>query len=185
MRRGRSAIAATVLVISACNKESPQQRASNAGQPVNAVPAETPTPIPPPGTGPDAKTPLAEPKGAIDPKSVEAASQVVQHYGALIEQHRTKEALALWRSSDSASDFAVQLRRYAEMHLEIGRPGDMEGAAGSSYVTVPVTFYGRDENRSTFHRPADVILRRVNDVPGSTAAQRRWHIERIDWMNGA
>jgi hypothetical protein len=26
-----------------------------------------------------------------------------------------------------------------------------------------------------------VILRRVNDVPGSTEPQRRWHIERIDW----
>jgi hypothetical protein len=26
-----------------------------------------------------------------------------------------------------------------------------------------------------------VVLRRVNDVPGSTEAQRRWHIERIDW----
>jgi len=25
-----------------------------------------------------------------------------------------------------------------------------------------------------------VILRRVNDVPGSTEAQRRWHIERIE-----
>jgi len=24
-----------------------------------------------------------------------------------------------------------------------------------------------------------VILRRVNDVPGSTDQQRRWHIERI------
>jgi hypothetical protein len=29
-----------------------------------------------------------------------------------------------------------------------------------------------------------VILRRVNDVPGSTEAQRRWHIERID-ISGA
>jgi len=24
------------------------------------------------------------------------------------------------------------------------------------------------------------VLRRVNDVPGSTAAQRRWRIERIE-----
>jgi hypothetical protein len=26
----------------------------------------------------------------------------------------------------------------------------------------------------------EVVVRRVNDVPGSTEAQRRWHIERID-----
>jgi hypothetical protein len=25
----------------------------------------------------------------------------------------------------------------------------------------------------------------VNDVPGSTEAQRHWHIERIDWGSGA
>ena len=185
MRLRVTAIGATILVLSACNKESPQQPASNAGQRVNAVPVETPAPIPPPATGPDVKTPLAEPKGAIDPKSVEAAGQVVQHYGALIEKHETRKAQVLWGDSDSASDFAVQLRRYPEVHLEIGAPGDIEGAAGSSYVSVPVTFYGKDENRSIFRRPAEVILRRVNDVPGSTAAQRRWHIERIDWKNAA
>jgi hypothetical protein len=27
---------------------------------------------------------------------------------------------------------------------------------------------------------AKMILRRVNDVPGSTEAQRRWHIERVE-----
>jgi hypothetical protein len=172
-----------MLLLSACNKESPQQPASNAGLPANAVPAETPAPIPPPGTGPDAKTPLAEPQGANDPKSVEAAGQVVQHYGALIEKHETRKAQLLWGDGDSASDFAVQLRRYPEVHLEMGTPGDMEGAAGSSFVSVPVTFTGRDENRLTFRRPAEVILRRVNDVPGSTAAQRRWHIERIEWRD--
>ena len=48
--------------------------------------------------------------------------------------------------------------------------------AGSIYTTVQVIFYG-----DTYRRAANVILRRVNDVPGSTAVQRRWHIERIEW----
>ena len=181
MRRATSAIGAAMLILTACDQDSRRQSTSNTNQRANLAPTETPPPVPPPATGPDAKTPLAEPKGAIDPKSVEAAGQVVQHYGALIEQHERREAQALWGNSDSALDFAVQLRRYPEVHLEIGALGDMEGAAGSSYVTVSVTFYGRDENGATFRRKADVILRRVNDVPGSTAAQRRWHIERIDW----
>jgi hypothetical protein len=169
------------LAVAACSQTTNQQTSSNSAQPANdAAPA-----IPPPATGPDSKTPLAEPKGAIDPKSAEAAGQVVQHYGALIEQHRMKEAQALWGSSDRASDFSVQLRRYPDAHLEIGRPGDMEGAAGSSYVTVPVAFYGKDQNDAAFRRKADVILRRVNDVPGSTEAQRRWHIERIEWKDSA
>jgi hypothetical protein len=168
-----------VVAVAACNQTPSQQPSPNAVQPANeAAPA-----IPPPATGPDAKTPLSEPKAAIDPRSAEAAGQVVQHYGALIEQHRMKEAAALWGSADSASDFSVQLRRYPEVHLEIGKPGDMEGAAGSSYVTVPATFYGKDENGARFRRTAEVILRRVNDVPGSTKAQRRWHIERIEWKD--
>ena len=32
-------------------------------------------------------------------------------------------------------------------------------------------------------RHATAVVRRVNDVPGSTEEQRRWHIERIDWEN--
>ena len=118
---------------------------------------------------------LAEPKGRIDPKSIEAAGQVVQHYGALIEQKRFAEAARLWGDALAAADFAKQVD-HRELHLEIGALGDSEGAAGSIYTSVPVVFYG-----AGFRRPATIILRRVNDVPGSSEAQRRWHIERIEW----
>jgi len=122
------------------------------------------------------RAPLVEPKGAIDPKSAEAAGQVVQHYGALIEQDRFAEAARYWRDYAAASAFAKQLQAGGLKHLEIGKPGDPEGAAGSIYVTMPVVFYG-----GGIRKAADIILRRVNDVPGSTDAQRRWHIERIEW----
>lgn len=125
---------------------------------------------------PDERMPLAEPKGAIDPKSAEAAGQVAQHYGALIEQNRWAEAADYWGDKDAAGTFAKDLQSKRLKHLEIGKPGEMEGAAGSSYVTLPVSFYG-ESNRSA----ANIVLRRVNDVPGSTDAQRRWHIERIEW----
>jgi hypothetical protein len=45
---------------------------------------------------------------------------------------------------------------------------------------VPAIFYGKTKAAAAFRRAADVILRRVNDVPGSTEAQRRWHVERIE-----
>lgn len=130
---------------------------------------------------PEDRTPLAEPKGPIDPKSVEAAGQVVQHYGALIEQHRFEEAERLWSNAAAASQLRSQLAPYPEIHLEIGKPGHPEGAAGSIYVTVPVVFYGKDQTGAPLRVSADMILRRVNDVPGSTQAQRRWHIDRVDW----
>jgi hypothetical protein len=112
---------------------------------------------------------------------VEAAGQVVQSYGALIEQGKWTGANALWGDRATATKFAAGLAQYAEVHLELGNPGDEEGAAGSIYVTVPAIFYGDLKDGQPFRRSADVILRRVNDVPGSTEAQRRWQIERIDW----
>lgn len=180
MNRIVSVVAA--LALAACSGSTGERQvAGNAESSADVAANEMQPPIPPPGTGPNARTPLAEPTGPIDPKSAEAAGQVVQHYGALIEQGRWAEAAKLWSNAGSASDFGVQLRSNREVHLEIGNPGDTEGAAGSIYVAVPVIFYGDDANGAEFRRSADVILRRVNDVPGSTEEQRRWHIERIEW----
>lgn len=134
---------------------------------------------------PDDRTPLEEPNGPIDPKSAEAAGQVVQHYGALIEQGRWAESWKLWSSASAAREFDGNWRDDSEVHMEIGKPGNMEGAAGSSYITVPAIFYGKTNRAEAFRRAATVTLRRVNDVPGSTEDQRRWHIERVEWKTGA
>jgi hypothetical protein len=129
---------------------------------------------------PDDRTPLEEPNGPIDPKSTAAAGQVVQSFGALIEQKRWSEAEALWGDAAAAARLTATLKGNRETHLEIGKPGDPDGAAGSIYVTVPVIFYGKNSTGGDVRKAGDVILRRVNDVPGSTEAQRRWHIERIE-----
>jgi hypothetical protein len=134
---------------------------------------------------PDDRTPLEEPNGPIDPKSAEAAGQVVQHYAALIEQGRWSEANAYWGDAATAARFRGELAGYSEVHMEIGKPADSEGAAGSIYISDPVVFYGKRKSGTEFRRGAGVILRRVNDVPGSTEAQRRWHIERIEWKTKA
>jgi hypothetical protein len=136
-----------------------------------------------PASAPATNTRAVVRKSPIDPKSVEAAGQLVQHYGALIEQRQWDAAAMFWADPGLAEALARQLRREAEVHLEIGNPGEPEGAAGSIYVTMPVAFYGANPMGKLFRRPAEIVLRRVNDVPGSTEAQRRWHIERIDWKN--
>jgi len=178
----RSAFLA-MLALAACGRsERTEAPIANDAQPS----------IPAPGTGPNAKTPLAptkpaptslpEPKGSIDPKSVEAAGQVVQRYGALIEQGRWTASRGLWSSAEAAKEFERNFRSYADVHVEIGELGGAEGAAGSIYVSEPVTFHGKKNGGGDYRRAAQVTLRRVNDVPGSTADQRRWHIERIDWV---
>ena len=122
-------------------------------------------------TLPSKRTPLEEASGAIDPKSTEAAGQVIQQYGALIEQDRFTEAAKFWRDAPAASAFLSQLRARGLKHLEIGNLGQPEGAAGSIYVTMPVIFYEADKRSS-----ATVTLRRVNDVPGATPSQLDWRI---------
>ena len=169
-------------------ERQPQQAANNASAPVlpapSAPPAVANTETPQPGSEaglPDDRTPLAEPTASVDPKSSEAAGQVVQHYGALIEQKKWATAEKLWANANSARELTAEIKSDAEAHLQIGKPTDMEGAAGSSYITVSVLLYGKDSKGAAFHRAAKFTLRRVNDVPGSTEAQRHWHIERIDW----
>ena len=189
MKLGNFAAFGLAATLIACGPQSqPREPTKNASAPVPRVPTAPPavsnSAVPEPGTRgglPDDRTPLEEPKGPIDPKSPEAAGQVVQHYGALIEQKRWSEAAKLWGNSDAAGQMTAQLKAYSEARLQIGKPTGMEGAAGSSYITVPIVLYGKEAKGSDFHRAGDVTLRRVNDVPGSTEAQRRWHIEGIEW----
>jgi hypothetical protein len=160
--------------------------AANDVSPAQNLASNEAAPVLPPAPGsagglPDDRTPLSEPKGSIDPKSAEAAGQVVQHFGALVEQKRFAEAEQLWGHAQSAHAFTGELSRYSEVHLQIGKPGETEGAAGSIYDTVPVVFYGKQKDGGSFSRKAEVTVRRVNDVPGSTEAQRRWHIDRVEW----
>jgi hypothetical protein len=170
-----------LLALGACSQQAEQQQSvpQNEQQPPLATQESSATnELHPPGP----REPLEEPRGPIDPKSVEAAGQVVQSYGALIEQGRWAQANALWGSADAAAKFqAAAFAEAKEVHLGIGNLGEPEGAAGSIYVTMPVVFYGDGRDGKPFRRSAEVILRRVNDVPGSTEAQRRWHIERIDF----
>jgi len=171
----------------ACGPKGPEQAANNVVEPpasaANAVANEAVPEASAPAANEVAppRTSLPEPKGPIDPKSVEAAGQVVQHYGALIEQGRWTASRAYWGDAAAAQAFERNFRTYADVHLEIGDLGEAEGAAGSIYVTEPVTFYGKKNGGGDYRRKAEVTLRRVNDVDGSTEAQRRWHIERIEW----
>jgi len=189
MRRMVIGIALALLV--ACKPHKAKHEVANAPEPAaaatNAAPATNATASPANAVAADDRTPLIEPKGPIDPKSAEAAGQVVQHYGALIEREHWLKAEKLWGDIDAARAFATALAgRFSGVHLEIGKLGEMEGAAGSIYLTEPVVFYGQSKKAGKDLRlPAEVTLRRVNDVDGSTEAQRRWHIERIDWKKPA
>lgn len=164
---------------------------ANAVQVENNVRAEAmavmePLSPPEPGTPgglPDDRTPIEE--GVIDADSAQGAAQVVQGYYGLLEEKRFEDAQDLWNPTGAIGQqddahFAARFRGFSEIHANIGAPTQPDGAAGSVYVSVPVQIYGRlAANGKPWYALRQVMLRRVNDVPGSTAEQRRWHIERI------
>jgi hypothetical protein len=185
MRRTATAIFAALVGLGACSQGTNNQAQANLEEANQA--AENAAEVPESkGSNAVSNASLAEPKGPIDPKSAEAAGQVVQHYGALIERSRWLQAERQWGDVNLARDFATDLgTRFREVHLEIGDLGDIEGAAGSMYTAVPVVFYGQSRKGESLRLPASITLRRVNDVPGSTDRERQWHIERIEWKGRA
>ncbi|PWG02601.1 hypothetical protein [Sphingosinicella humi] len=139
-------------------------------------------PLQPPAPGeagglPDDRPPVAE--APFAPDSAQGAANVLQSYYALIEQGDYDAAYALRSASadgPSAAEFAASFEQYAEYHAQIGAPSNIEGAAGSLYVEVPVQIYGRQKDGKPFSSAGTVTLRRSNDIPGSTAEQRSWRI---------
>jgi hypothetical protein len=153
-----------------------------AAEPVELHNAPTPVEPPAPGTPgglPDDRTPISEAPFAWN--SAQAAANMVQTYFALLDEHKYAEAWKLWSDGGKASgmtaaQFAASFAKYAEYHAQVGAPGEIEGAAGSSYVEVPVVVYGRLKSGEEVHMKGAVTLRHINDVTGATAEQRKWHI---------
>ncbi|WP_176695955.1 MliC family protein [Phenylobacterium immobile] len=136
-----------------------------------------------PGGLPDDRTPISE--APFTPTSAQGAANVVQTYYAHIGEKDYAAAWKLWRGGGAASnqtqaEFAQGFARYAAYNAQVGAPGLTDGAAGSLYIEVPVVIYGRMMNGAELHQSGKVILKRINDVPGSTAQERLWGISQIE-----
>ena len=79
----------------------------------------------------------------------------------------------------SRAEFAALFDGFGEITVAVPG-GRIEGAAGSLYYEVPTTITDSAGRQLT----GTTVLRRVNDVPGATAEQLRWHIERFDVAPG-
>lgn len=140
--------------------------------PPGKAPVEPPAPGTPGGL-PDDRTPLDE--RPFTPESAQGAANVLQTYYALVESGKVAEAAKL-RTDGREED----LKPFASLHAQTGGPGPIEGAAGSLFVEVPVVLYGRFATGGEYHASGKATLRRVNNVPGATAEQLKWRIEKIE-----
>src|SRR5690606_30762849 len=118
-------------------------------------------------------------------KGEEGARNLLLAWAAAMEDRAFGAAYALFgeyadRTGQSASGYAATFADYATVNAAVG-DGTSEGAAGSIYYQVPVTLSGTTRSGGTYLREGTMTLRRVNDVPGATPAQLRWHLERLEW----
>lgn len=144
-------------------------------------PIEATPPPPPSSTSKDAaNSSPPEPHTPPDLASPQAAATTVETYFALVDAGKVADADALWGDATRAAEFRTALDKLGKPHVQVFAPGGVDGAAGSMYVTVPVEFAATDNATNSRPRKGEATLRRVNDVPGSTEAQRRWHIDHID-----
>jgi hypothetical protein len=114
--------------------------------------------------------------------SAAAALDVVRLYYRALAAHDYGTAYAQWDNDGAASGksysaFAAGYARTRATRVAAGAPTDPEGAAGSSFITVPVTVDAVLDNGERQHFAGSYTLRRVNDVPGATPDQLRWHIQ--------
>lgn len=160
---------------------SPSETSSKTSSAAGDSAPEGATPSPAPSTPSDpANASLPEPTTPPAIASPQAAATVVETYFALVDEKKTQDADALWSDAARAAAFRAELAKLGMPRVEVDAPGGVEAAAGSMYVTVPVRFQPTSAPANSRERHGEVTLRRVNDVPGSTEAQRRWHIDHVD-----
>ncbi|WP_062297554.1 hypothetical protein [Nostoc piscinale] len=121
-------------------------------------------------------------QNVADNKSLEQqAVQVIHDYYDAIARQDYKQAYLAWDGDGAASkqsyeEFQQGFANTASVAEEVGKPGSIEGAAGSLYIEIPVTVTAVTTNGTPQRFHGSYVLRRVNNVPGSTQKQRQWHI---------
>lgn len=183
LRTKASVAAALALLLAGCSARSgqaTQDKSDGAGTSAVITKSESDS-VP---TTANSMGPAADPlAGASNQQaaSPSAAAAVVQDYYAAIERGDFPAAFAFWGNdgADSHQSFADFKRGFAETaktSVKTGKPTNSEGAAGSIYIDVPVTVRATLKDGKHQRFTGHYTLRRVNDVPGSTAEQRRWHL---------
>lgn len=114
------------------------------------------------------------------PTSAAAAVETLQRYYEAIDERDYETAYELLkfgnRPTQSLADFRKGFTETRTTRVEPGEPGAIEGAAGSAFVTVPVTVEALLDNGVRQRFAGSYVLRHV-DAQGPTAPiDTRWFI---------
>ncbi len=175
----------TGLILSACNPPAPEDGEPTPVEPEGQADAVAP-PSPPllPDGSADAQDD-AHPDLTPAPLTPEAergekgARNVLLAFIRAIERKEFDQARRLMGDEASGGTGGAELAgTFADFGtITVSAPtGTMEGAAGTLYYTAPVTITGSNGQSLA----GEIELSRVNDVPGATEEQLRWHVRRFD-----
>jgi hypothetical protein len=172
-----------MIVILASSIACGGERARNAG----GAAADTAVQSLPEGTrSPGETMPPRESASATDGEQsdptlgVPGALAVLESYFGAINAHEFHDAYHLWSDNGAASgltleEFARGYDRTRSTAYRVGRPGRIEGAAGSRYIDIPVTIEAVTTDGVRQHFAGDIVLRRAV-VAGASPEERLWHI---------
>jgi hypothetical protein len=109
-------------------------------------------------------------------------ADAVRKYYAALEARDYARAWSMWgdggrSSGQTYAHFVTGFAHTAHTAVTVTAPVTIEGAAGSSYAEVKVRVDARTTDGSDQHFEGAYVVRRVNDVPGATPAQLRWHLD--------
>jgi hypothetical protein len=108
------------------------------------------------------------------------AVAVIRDYYRAIDGLDYAHAWSLWSdggrsSGQSPQQFADGFANTAHVTVQTGQPGDMDAAAGSRFIEVPVTITAEMRGGGTQQYTGTYTLRRAV-VDGATPEQRAWRI---------
>lgn len=122
----------------------------------------------------------AKPALATGDGAISDAEAVVLAYYAAINAHDYQRAYAAWGNDGpprrpTLRTFAAGFARTDSVHVVLGAPGRIEGAAGSRYVTIPIRMRTFEHGIEPREYTGSYTVRR-SVVPGTDEADRRWHL---------
>jgi len=184
----RRMVALALLAATACHQAEPSPAPTTSETPL-APAAASPTrpPAPAASATPTAiVTPAGTPTATATPPPPDAAAlterkdpdRLLAYLSEAIDAKRWGAAAKAWQDGTDGAGVKKLFGAPAAPLVTFGK-GEEEGAAGSLYYAASILLLdgGKSQKQGT------ITLRRVNDVPGASAASLAWHVERVEWKN--
>lgn len=186
----RRMVALALLAATACHQaeSSPAPTTSETAlAPAEASPTGTHAPAPAVSATPTAiATPTGTTTATATPPAPDAAAlterkdpdRLLAYLSEAIDAKRWGAAAKAWQDGTDGARVKKLFGAPAAPLITFGK-GEEEGAAGSLYYAASILLLdgGKSQKQGT------ITLRRVNDVPGASAASLAWHVERVEWKN--